>query len=261
MRTPAPITTTDLLKFAGLAFVFADHIGLFFAPDADWWRVVGRVAAPIFFFLIGFARGGAVPWIWLALGSILTALDMYVSDGLEDVTLNILFNFALIRLALPHIEKYVLPRVWGFAALALFCAAMIPLAGLVLEYGAEGWLWALFGVAAREAIAKATPAARLQRNFVGLFCAMVYVVVEMRDFEFELNKAAALVALIAVLAITLAAFRRANASLQAPAPVARAFNWIGRRSLEIYAVSLFMMQLTEHMMDFGGHDDDDAGAT
>ena len=53
---PARVGTTDWWKLAGLALVLADHYGLFFDPDTDGWRVVGRIAAPIFFFLIGFAR-------------------------------------------------------------------------------------------------------------------------------------------------------------------------------------------------------------
>lgn len=256
MRSSTPITTTDLLKFAGLAFVFADHIGLFFAPDADWWRVFGRAAAPIFFFLIGFARTSSVPLIWLALGAFLTALDVYVSDGLDDVTLNILFNFALIRFVMPVIETHVLMRSWGAPALALFCAAMIPVAAVILEYGAEGWLWALFGLVTREAIVKATPEARLQRNLVGLFCVAVYLFVETRDFDFEPAPTAALCALMILLGVLLANFRRADAPVEAPAPVTHAFRWMGRRSLEIYAVSLFIMQLAGHLLDVDVEDDE-----
>jgi len=249
MRSPAPITTTDLLKLAGLAFVFVDHTGLFFAPDQDWWRVAGRAAAPIFFFLIGFARASPVPMSWIALGAALTALDLYVSDGFEGVTLNILFNFALIRLAMPAIEAKVLTRRWGMAALALVCAAMIPVLAAFLEYGAEGWLWALFGIAAREAVATGAKDARVRRNVVAVFCATVYLFVEMRDFEFETGQGAALVGLIAVLAFVLVAFRRAPAPFQPAPPVARVVSWIGRHSLEIYAVSLFLMQLAGRLMD------------
>ncbi len=256
MRPPAPITTTDLLKFAGLAFVFADHTGLFFAPDEEWWRVFGRAAAPIFFFLIGFARTSSVPFTWLVLGAVLTALDAYVSDGLDDVRLNILFNFALIRFVMPKVETHVLTGRAGAPALALFCAAMIPLAAVILEYGAEGWLWALFGLVTREAIVKANPQARLQRNLVGVFCVAIYLLVETRDFEFEPVQTATLCALITALGLVLAFFRRADAPFQAPAPVAQALRWMGRRSLEIYAVSLFVMQLTGHLLDAGGDDDE-----
>lgn len=253
VRSPANVTTTDLLKLAGLAFVFIDHIGLFFAPDQEWWRVVGRAAAPVFFFLIGFARTRSIPLSWIVLGSVLTALDAYVSEDWDDVTLNILFNFALIRLATPAIETRMLATKqggrWGFALLALFCAAMIPLAGMVLEYGAEGWLWALFGLAAGEAAMRGDAFSRMRRNLMATFCAAVYLFVEIRDFAFEPAAAGALAALICALAFVLARFRRADAPFGAPAPVARALGWIGRRSLEIYAVSLFLMQLAGHLLD------------
>lgn len=260
MRSPAAVTTTDLLKLAGLAFVFADHFGLFFAPDEDWWRVVGRAAAPVFFFLIGFARTRSIPVSWLVLGAILTALDIYVSEGLDDVTLNILFNFALVRLAVSWIDARVLttPRGerWGLLPIAIFCAAMIPLAAIFLEYGAEGWLWALFGVAAREAIARDAPQMRLQRNAIALFCAAVYIFVETHDYEFEPEQTAVLAALIGALALTLVIFRRTDVPFAAPPPIARALNWIGRHSLEIYAVSLFLMQLGGHLLDDGSASDE-----
>ncbi|MBX9759789.1 MAG: conjugal transfer protein TraX [Beijerinckiaceae bacterium] len=261
MRSPATVTTTDLLKLAGLVFVFADHFGLFFAPDEDWWRVAGRAAAPIFFFLIGFARTRTIPMSWLVLGAILTALDIYVSEGLDDVTLNILFNFALVRLAVAWIDARVLTTPWGerwgLLPIALLCAAAIPLAGFILEYGAEGWLWALFGVAAREAISRGSPQMRLQRNMIALFCAAVYIVVETHDYDFEPEQTAVLALLMGGLALTLVAFRRTDVPFAAPAPLVRALNWIGRHSLEIYAVSLFLMQLGAHLLDDGSAAGDD----
>jgi peptidoglycan/LPS O-acetylase OafA/YrhL len=257
MRSPAPVTTTDLLKLAGLAFVFADHFGLFFTPDDEWWRLAGRTAAPIFFFLIGFAGTRNVPSSWIILGAMLTALDVYVSGGLEDVTLNILFSFALIRLVSPWIKAHIMPSRWGLPALALVCAAINPLVEIILEYGAEGWLWALFGLAAREAVVSGTPEARMQRNLVAAICVAAYLFVEARDFEFEPGQSAVLAIMICGLALTLIHFRREDAPFRAPAPIGIALNWIGRHSLEIYAVSLFLMQLTGHLFEDdagGGHD-------
>ena len=258
MRSPAPVTSTDLLKVAGLAFVFADHFGLFFTPDDEWWRLAGRTAAPIFFFLIGFAAARNVPPSWIILGAMLTALDVYVSGGLDDVTLNILFNFALIRLASPWIKAHIMPNRWGLPAFALVCAAMIPLAEIILEYGAEGWLWALFGLAAREAAISGTPEARMQRNLVATICVAAYLFVEARDFEFEPVQSAVLATMICGLALTLIRFRRADAPFRAPPPIGVALHWIGRRSLEIYAVSLFLMQMAGHFLEGDAGGDNDA---
>jgi len=219
MRAPVTVTTTDLLKLAGLTLVLIDHYGLFFDPDADWWRVVGRGAAPVFFFLIGFARTRSVPWSWFALGAILTALDAYVSDGLEDVSLNILFNFALIRFVSPWLERAVAPWRWGLPALALLCVALIPLAGVVLEYGASGWLWALVGLAAREALASGESSLRRARNVVATIALSAYVVSESIDFEFDALQTSALFALMAALTAIFLQFRRTDAPWRFPAPI------------------------------------------
>lgn len=188
----------------------------------------------------------------------LTALDVYVSGGLDDVTLNILFNFALIRWASPWIKAHIMPNRWGLPALALVCAAIIPLAEIILEYGAEGWLWALFGLAAREAVISGTPEARMQRNLVAAICVAAYLFVEARDFEFEPAQLAVLATMMCGLALILIRFRRAEAPFCAPVPIGVALHWIGRHSLEIYAISLFIMQLTGHFFESDAGDDHDA---
>src|SRR4051812_47424192 len=100
-----PVTTTDLWKFTGLVLVLIDHWGLLFADDPSW-RVVGRGAAPIFFFFIGLARTRRVPWSWVVLGLVLTAVDSWTSGtGLGKINLNILINFAFFRLLLPEVER------------------------------------------------------------------------------------------------------------------------------------------------------------
>lgn len=258
MRSSVPVTSTDLLKLAGLAFVFADHFGLFFTPDDEWWRLAGRIAAPIFFFLIGFARTRKVPPSWIILGATLTGLDVYVSGGLDDVTLNILFNFALIRLASPWIKANIMSKRGGLPAFALVCATIIPLVEIIFEYGAEGWLWALFGLAAREAIIDGTSEVRMQRNLVAAICAAAYLFVEARDFEFEPVQSALLGTMICGLALTLIRFRRADVPFRAPAPIGITLHWIGRHSLEIYAIGLFLMQLAGHFLEGDAGRDDDA---
>jgi hypothetical protein len=52
-------------------------------------------------------------------------------------------------------------------------------------------------------------------------------------------------------------FRRTALSVQPPAPIALLFRFCGRYSLEIYAVTLFAMQFTGHVIGTDGADDDD----
>ena len=113
--TARPVTTTDLWKLVGLFLVLIDHWGLLFADDPSW-RVVGRAAAPIFFFFIGLARTRQVPWSWVILGLGLTAIESWTSGtGLGKINLNILINFAYVRLLLPEVERRVMPHPWAIA--------------------------------------------------------------------------------------------------------------------------------------------------
>ena len=66
-NSPA-VDNTDWLKTAAIILVAVDHFGYFFIDNSDWWSVFGRLAAPSFFFLMGYAHTRTVPflWIWLA---------------------------------------------------------------------------------------------------------------------------------------------------------------------------------------------------
>lgn len=250
MQHAPKITTTDLLKLTGLALVLIDHYGLFFDGDETWWRVFGRPAAPIFFFLIGFARSTSVPASWLVLGAILTGLDI-ISDG-WDASLNILFSFALLRLALPHVETLVARRRFGLPLLAFLLAALAPLFGNVIEYGLSGWLWALLGLSARLAIAGEGSAR--ERNIVALICGLSYLFSESLFWHLDAAQIITLSLLTGALAATLLAFRRRDLEWRPPAPLAHSLNWIGHRSLEIYAASTIAMQVVSLVLDSEGEE-------
>ena len=141
---------TDWLKTAAIIFVSIGHFGYFFVEDARWWSVVGRLAAPTFFFLIGYARSRTVPLNWIWLGLILTVLDSW-NDDWAWVAPNILLSFAFIRLVRPRVER--LAERYGWAAFVVLVGgllAVLPLAAKCFDYGAEGWLWALFGLYQRR---------------------------------------------------------------------------------------------------------------
>ena len=245
MQHAPKITTTDILKLTGLALVLVDHYGLFFDPDQTWWRVFGRPAAPIFFFLIGFARTNAIPTSWLVLGAILTGLDV-ISDG-WDASLNILFSFALLRLVLPHVDSFIAHRRLPLPLLALALAALAPLFGNVIEYGLSGWLWALLGVSARLALVGEPGSART-RNIVALICGGFYLFSESLFWHLDFAQIITLALLIGALVATLLAFRRKDLEWTPSAPLAQALNWIGRRSLEIYAASTIAMQVVSLLL-------------
>ena len=202
-RPHPPVDNTDWLKTAAIILVTVDHFGYFFIRDDRWWSVFGRLAAPTFFFLIGYAHTRRVPFHWIWLGVVLTLLNSW-NAGWTWVAPNILLSFALIRFARPYVQTLLQRHGWAaFALLVAALFAVLPIAGKIVDYGSEGWLWALFGLCQRMYVdgrsatavdgAAQNPAppahamtenANLMRLLACLVAAVVYVWQEQKEFSF-----------------------------------------------------------------------------
>ena len=254
LHTSHAVDNTDWLKTAAIILVAVDHIGYFFMEDDTWWGVFGRLAAPPFFFLMGYAQTRTVPSYWIWLGVILTLLDSS-NNNWSWVAPNILLSFALIRLARPRVQ--ILVQHYGWVSLLLLvCAlfAVLPIAGKIVDYGAEGWLWALFGLCQRMyvdnstiAVAAQKPApfahavkgnANLMRLLTCFLAMVVYVWQEQREYSFPQTPFAVFVLGIGVLSLSLCLFHRAASRIQPPKAMAGVLRFIGRHTLEIYAIQL-----------------------
>src|SRR5271169_4200101 len=248
--TPHTVDNTDWLKTAAIILVAVDHFGYFFMDDDRWWSVFGRPAAPTFFFLMGYAQTRAVPLNWIWLGIILTLLESSNANW-TWVAPNILLSFALIRFARPYVQ--ILVQRHGWAAFALLISGLVtvlPIAATIVDYGAGGWLWALFGLCQRiyvdgrsatgdSAAQSSTPPARataenarLMRLLACFVAAVVYVWQEQREYSFPHIHLAVFILEVCVLSLSLCLFRRGPSRIQPPEVIAVPLRFIGRRTLE-----------------------------
>ena len=254
---PHAVDNTDWLKTAAIILVTVDHIDHFFIEDDRWWSVFGRLAAPTFFFLMGYAQSRTVPLHWIWLGVILTLLDSW-NDDWTWVAPNILLSLALIRIVRPYVQVLMQHHGWAaFAFLVFALLAVLPLAEKIVEYGAEGWLWALFGLCQRmyvdgrsatyvDGVAQSSaPPAHAMTEKVGLMrllacfvAAVVYIWQEQREYSFPQIHFAVFILGVGVLSLSLCLFRRGPSRIQPPEAMAGAVRFIGRHTLEIYAIQL-----------------------
>ena len=254
---PQTVDNADWLKTVAIILVSVGHFGHFFMEDDHWWSVFGRPAAPIFFFLMGYAQSRTVPFRWIWLGVILTLLESWNADW-SWVAPNILLSFALIRMARPYVQERVQHHGWAaFAVLAPALIAVQPIAEKMFDYGAEGWLWALFGLYQRmyadgraatgvdgSAQILAPPAQAVKQNvaimrlLACLVAAVFYVWQEQKEFSFPPIQFTVVILGIGVLSASLSLFRRGPSRVQPPEPVAGTLRFIGRHTLEIYAIQL-----------------------
>jgi hypothetical protein len=251
------VTSTDVLKAAALVFVFIDHWGHYFAPDDIWWRVVGRASLPVWFFLIGFARSRTTPWSWIGLGVALSMLDLWREGSLAEAQLSILLNFVAIRLALPAVERHVWPRPWGIALLVSALAMLSPVANQIVEYGTEGWLLALVGLAHRRWLETPERRTLILRIGLALVAALLFGFVETQDYGFEGVEIVALALIVAIVSGLLFLFRRKELELPLPGPLAALLRFCGRHSLTIYAAQIVIFTLVAAMFVYGSDDSEE----
>jgi len=257
MRLTPGVDNSDWLKTFAIILVVVDHTGFFFIDDAAWWSVFGRLAAPVFFFLLGYARSRTVPLHWIWLGIILTLLDSWNTDW-EWVAPNILLSLAFIRLSRPSILGLLQRYGWvAFLVLVLGLLAVLPIARDMVDFGAEGWLWALFGLCQRMYVESRSPAGldgtgwnselsgqgiernwRVTRLLACLIAAVVYVWQEQIEFLFSDIQLTVVAFGVGVLSLCLGVFTRGPSSIQPPESIARWLRFLGRHTLEIYAIQL-----------------------
>jgi hypothetical protein len=260
--TSRGVDSTVWLKTAAIILASVGHIGFYLINNDLWWSVFGRFAAPVFFFLLGYARSRRIPRSWLLLGIILTLLESS-NNNWTWVSPNILLSFAVIRIARPYAKNLV--DRYGWAAFLLIAAALVagqPLATNLFDYGAEGWLWALFGlfqrihVDGRSATDVDTTAHNsaphlrwitksrgAMRPLACLIAAVVYVWQEQKEFAFSRVPFTVFVIGLGIMSVWLYFFRRGPSRIHPPEFVAVPLRFISRHTLAIYAILLAGFEL------------------
>lgn len=131
-----------MLKTLAIVLMVVDHAGLYLFSNLEIMRWIGRFAAPIFLFMVGYSLRYSIKKDIIFHAVILSVLSIYLCNYVFPI--NILFTIIFARLVLVWLEKKKLlgsqlPIVWF--TLALW--------GLVtfffFEYGAVGILYSICG--------------------------------------------------------------------------------------------------------------------
>ncbi len=135
-------TALDAMKLFAIINMTADHIGDYFFPDDLWWRAIGRITFPVWFFLVGYSRTRAIGRTIYVYAAILVLDHLFI--GLPLFPFNALVSILLCKWVLNLCEdRHWLPQrlpelICGFIVLTVFTTPFF-------EYGSIAFLFALFG--------------------------------------------------------------------------------------------------------------------
>jgi hypothetical protein len=145
---PRELTSYDLVKALALVIMVADHIGHYFFPQDLWWRAVGRIGFPVWFFLMGYSTRRTIPKEMI-IGGVLVTIALVVS-GQFLLPVNALFSMAIIRLSIDPLMARALRNYQAFWSMVGLLSFMVLLSMLGFEYGTLGLMFAMYGYMRRH---------------------------------------------------------------------------------------------------------------
>ncbi len=231
-----------------------DHIGAHFFPDDDWWRLIGRLCVPIWFFLIGYARSRDIPPRWIY-GSVVLVVASVVAGG-GVFPLSILPTMILIRLLLDKVMAFTdhsSERLW---ILSVILVVLIIPTSIIMDYGSQGLLLAMLGYMVRHRADQGSAGLKRPLQAFAVFSFFAFVGIQQLLSFFPMPAFVFLAASIALIFWVLLNFRPRvyeNLTLRTPRFLTFPIRLCGRYSLEIYVVHLALFKIFAAAMGLAGY--------
>ncbi len=145
---PKELTSYDLLKALAIILMITDHVGHHFYPDEMWFRILGRLCVPIWFFLVGFAKTTELPKrLWI--GGLIVAVSGIIA-GQYLLPLNILFTIIALRYLRGGLVRNGLHSPDALRGIFFIILFMGLPTSIFFEYGTISMLFVLFGYIVRN---------------------------------------------------------------------------------------------------------------
>lgn len=246
------ITRYDVLKSFALITMLIDHLGYYFMPDNPWPRIPGRLSFPIWLFLIGYAKSRSIDKKLIIGATLLIIADLVF--GMTLVPLNILWVIIAVRLCLNPITRLIgQSEALLFGVMGGLCI-LHPYISFIGEYGSLAVLMAMAGYYRRHSFGT--------QPIIAVFFAVLtfayYIFAEQQAMNFTAIQTILMtIGLGGVFAALWFYLPEPKEKPQTdltthndPTPVAihrpwlrRAFQFMGRNTLEIYVAHLLVFKL------------------
>lgn len=223
--------THDLMKAIGIILVLIDHSAQFLLDDNLWGRLLGRGAAPLFFFLIGYTGR-----LHLRFSLILYGLILSFSGFLfyQHLWINILLSFIFINLFF-HLFRNLIQKRAVQLGIVLCCIFLQPFVSKYIEYGTSGFLLAFAG----RQLALHDP---LAKYWLGV-ALVVYYLWQGYAFAFYQNQWMLTILGFICVGLYMVMSSYQLKILSVPSRLRLPLLLLSRYSLEIYFYHLFILQI------------------
>ncbi len=243
-QLPNELTSYDLLKALAIIIMIVDHTGHHFFPDEAWFRIIGRLCIPIWFFLVGYAKTVELEKrLWVG-GAIVLASAIIAGQFI--LPLNIIFTIIVMRFLRQKGVMRCLSSGEGLRGMFFIMFFVTFPTAILFEYGASALFFVIFGYMMRnreEVFKTITP------NYAYLYVACAffafYIIQGTSLPSVSLSQAIFLLLGFVGVALILWNFRPVvyvDASEYMAWSVIRMIQFMGRRTLEIYVIHILVFR-------------------
>ncbi len=241
---PKELTSYDLIKALAIILMIVDHVGHHFYPDEMWFRVVGRLCLPIWFFLIGYAKTTEIPKkLWIGAGVVAASA---IISGQFLLPLNILFTIIVLRLLRGATVAGCFYSLDGMRGMFLILAFLIYPTSVLFEYGTGAMFFVLIGYYLRN---KNTINKDIDPKYVKIFAALsllLFYVVQGINLPYILPEQTVFMFVgFAFIGFMLWNFKPViytKADKYIAPSVIKFIQFLGRRTLEIYVAHILLFR-------------------
>ena len=249
---PVDITAYDLVKAFAVIIMIIDHTGHYFFPDDLWWRAVGRIGFPVWFFLAGYATGKEISprLVW---GSLIL-LGANIVVGLPLLPLCALVTIILIRLLMDRVMEPVLAGKISIWVIAIAMLVLVIPTNAITEYGSQAFITAMFGYLVRHR--KELPNETYLIRFM-IFALLSFVIMQQLYYGFTVPQFMFMIMGTMLIRLWLYNFEGKETyprlSQKLPAAFKFPITFMGRHTLEIYVVHLIVFKASAMMIGMDGY--------
>ena len=254
---PASLTSYDFLKIAALLLMVVDHVGHYFYPDDMVFRAIGRLSAPIWLFLVGYAQSRDLsPRMWIGIAVMIVSA---YAVGAALLPLSILVTIVVARLAIDPLMALLrrapgmlYPVGIGLIFLTVFAfpfavGDVLPFGFgtfVLFEYGTGIFVWTMLGYMVRNA--ESLPYSTETRQQFGIVMAVFYAVLQSVIF-FSLSTPLLMFVVagciaVALLLLKFRPYEYPGLTNTLPRPLAGLMRLMGRRTLEFYVIHIVLFR-------------------
>lgn len=240
---PKDLTSYDLIKTFAILIMICDHIGYFLLPGNLWWRIVGRLCVPIWFFLIGYAKSRDLGWkIWIG-AAIMELANIFA--GMTLFPADILVTMIFLRLVIDPVMKAALKNYSSLWAITTITAFLTMPSYYAFEYGTLSLPLAIFGYLVRNQANLKEPQKIILQYFAFtymLFVGTQTLIFQLHDFQIMALAIGTFIVMSILLVFQAISFPRLTEIL--PRPVVLFLQFTGRHTLLIYVIHLLIFKGT-----------------